>query len=347
MSLMNYQIQASPWDSGLWAYEIEQQIEGDLWRDRLALAMETSVETLVLSLAKIMKDRWKGAVIETRTAISGDQFVVAYSSEKSVVMLARVACYNITGPFITMRGNFHITMASTASSVRYVMDTLKNTLTGHGLAEVTWWYRAGNGVERNEIIIEPPKPVHSLFYPFIKGGIHDYFTRYIASESSILLMLGEPGTGKTSLLRWFLHEFKLKTMITYDEGLLSSDAFFVSFMTGEHEVIVIEDADEMLKNREHDGNKLMARLLAASDGLIKPKLKKIVFTTNLDTKGIDAALVRPGRCFDVLEFRALDADEARAAAIVAGLSRPIHGCTLAELFNPAPPKMPANAKVGF
>jgi hypothetical protein len=120
--------------------------------------------------------------------------------------------------------------------------------------------------------------------------------------------------------------------------LLSSDSTFVDFLTGSSEnVFVIEDADTILGSRSREGNKMIARFLNVSDGLIKFPAKKVIFTTNLDDfKKVDEALLRPGRCFGMVKCRALTYDEAAAAAKIAGLKLPAKSrdYTIAELFNP-------------
>ncbi len=51
----------------------------------------------------------------------------------------------------------------------------------------------------------------------------------------------------------------------------------------------------------------------------------------------NAALIRAGRCFDAVKFRALDWDEARAAATAAGIAAPESrgDYLLADLFGRA------------
>jgi SpoVK/Ycf46/Vps4 family AAA+-type ATPase len=158
------------------------------------------------------------------------------------------------------------------------------------------------------------------------------------SASSLLFLSGPPGTGKTSLIRWLLHEYNLNAAVTYEEKLLSSDSTFVDFLTGDSQnVFVIEDADTILGSRSREGNKMIARFLNVSDGLIKFPNKKVIFTTNLDDfKKVDEALLRPGRCYGMIKCRALTYDEAAAAAAVAKLKLPARAgdYTIAELFNP-------------
>jgi ATP-dependent 26S proteasome regulatory subunit len=97
----------------------------------------------------------------------------------------------------------------------------------------------------------------------------------------------------------------------------------------------MEDADAFLAARK-DGNTLMHRFLNMSDGLISAKNKKLVFSTNLpNISDIDEALLRPGRCFDILQFRPLTRAEAQAALDEVGSNAELpdgNQFTLAELF---------------
>jgi ATP-dependent 26S proteasome regulatory subunit len=66
--------------------------------------------------------------------------------------------------------------------------------------------------------------------------------------------------------------------------------------------MVIEDADNFIISRK-EGNTMMHRFLNVGDGLVGVKGKKLIFSTNLPSiNDIDPALIRPGRCFDILHF---------------------------------------------
>jgi hypothetical protein len=89
---------------------------------------------------------------------------------------------------------------------------------------------------------------------------------------------------------------------------------FVEFITGTHDVFVIEDTDNLLKARA-SGNDEMHRFLAIADGVARSQGRKIVFTTNLpNVTDIDDALVRPGRCYAVKTLRSLEPGEALTLA---------------------------------
>jgi hypothetical protein len=205
------------------------------------------------------------------------------------------------------------------------------------MCRVTWKFKADGHTDSKTVMLKDVPPALSEFYPWLPCKLEQYYDNYIASNSNILLLLGEPGTGKTSFIRYLAYLKGMSTMITYDEFLLASDSFFVDFLSDdEHNMLVIEDAETILTDRENDGNKVMSKILNVSDGLIKILDKKVIFTANLgDIDKVDRALIRPGRAFDVMMFRALTLDEAVLAAKAAGITVPTvdREYTLAELFN--------------
>ncbi len=135
----------------------------------------------------------------------------------------------------------------------------------------------------------------------------------MASGSNVLVLIGGPGTGKTSFIRGLLHHTGGGAMVSYDTAILESDEIFADFMSGEETFMILEDADTFLSSRSKGGNTIMHRFLNLGDGLMSTSGKKIVFSTNLPSvRDIDDALLRPGRCFDVMGFGRLEPDRARA-----------------------------------
>ena len=202
---------------------------------------------------------------------------------------------------------------------------------------ISWHYSSNGMRNRATIPLEKPKPVFDAFYPWIEGGLTAYFDRFAASNDVVLVLLGEPGTGKTSFIRHLLWHLRWNCAVTYDSQLLGKDDLFVNFITNtEDQAMVVEDADVFLTSRERDHNDMMARFLNVSDGLYKTsRTKKLIFTGNVTQAGqIDPALLREGRCFDCVMFRPLRFDEAVRAARSAGLAPPAErqDHTLAQLF---------------
>ena len=116
-------------------------------------------------------------------------------------------------------------------------------------------------------------------------------------------------------------------------------------------ILLIEDADTYVKSRE-SGNELIKRFLNVADGISSDVNKKIVFSTNLpNIKDIDSALICPGRCFDVLQFRKLEIEELNKLAKKLDINKEVNtSMILAEFFshtNEVRERSNVNSRFGF
>ena len=79
----------------------------------------------------------------------------------------------------------------------------------------------------------------------------------------------------------------------------------------------------------------------------------MIFSTNLPSiRDIDTALVRPGRCFDIVSFDTLTVEEAQKLADRLGVKLPVRDgdkYSIAEVFNEQinAPSAKSARKVGF
>ncbi len=200
-----------------------------------------------------------------------------------------------------------------------------------------YYHVLGQGIKWSKFSTVVDDVIHASAYPFI-ADYEKYIDDYISGDESVLLLIGIPGSGKTRLIRDILRRIQKKSaesiseiFYTRDNTVLESNDMFIDFFENNSPVMVLEDIDHDLKARK-EFNPFMYKILSHSDGLIRRESNpKIILSTNLPSvKDIDSALLRPGRCYDVLHTRELTHEESLKFLSDAGCSDII----LPEAFYP-------------
>lgn len=154
--------------------------------------------------------------------------------------------------------------------------------------------------------------------PFIED-VDTYIENFLNSKAPVLILQGEPGTGKTTFVKYLLQTMQskvlkkrenFKAMYSFDENIFELSDFYKRLIYDEYDVLVLEDINQVLhKNQDSESLNPINKFLSVTDGLIS-KYKKIIITTNIESKHhINQALLRPGRCYDVIPFRKLEGVE--------------------------------------
>ena len=93
--------------------------------------------------------------------------------------------------------------------------------------------------------------------------------------------------------------------------ILTSPEFIPFIMKFPNSIIIIEDAEKVIRSRESGGNnEATSNILNMSDGILGECLKtQIIATFNIDRENIDKALLRKGRLIAEYEFNELDVDK--------------------------------------
>lgn len=183
-------------------------------------------------------------------------------------------------------------------------------------------------------------------YPATILAQFDRVTEQLRAEipsGRLVLMEGEPGTGKTHLVRALIVEMAqdCKCILVPPNVMadLAGPAFLDALMNarGRRIVLILEDADDCLIAREKNAaaKASLASLLNMSDGILGSALDLcIVAATNQKFDNLDRAVLRPGRLLQRMSVGALSPDEASACfAALTGRTRAYDApTTLAQVY---------------
>lgn len=153
------------------------------------------------------------------------------------------------------------------------------------------------------------------------------------NETGLILFYGEPGTGKSSVIKNLIANYPETDFIFIDATLLASapqNSLISYFIENQNTVFILEDCEKILMSREEGFNPVISTLLNVTDGIIGDVLGiKLICTFNTSLSKIDKALLRNGRLSLKYEFKKLDAMKASKI-----LNRQIdRNMTLADIYN--------------
>jgi hypothetical protein len=216
-------------------------------------------------------------------------------------------------------------------------------------------------IELHRVVITPeqqvPREVIDVFYD---TGASDWLKGWIARlqerRYGLSILSGDPGTGKTTLLRslasW-LSDSHLFYFMPASKFSHVDAGEIVAFWANENrqsklrKILVLEDAESVLLRRGADNREHVANLLNLTDGIMGDALGlQVVCTLNSDLTDIDPALLRPGRLITHREFLRLRGPAAQRLAAHLGKPLPAtDSVSLAELYNPIEETAPQPGRV--
>lgn len=186
--------------------------------------------------------------------------------------------------------------------------------------------------------------------------IHQHILSRLARKNGrgLVLLHGQPGTGKTTYIRHLLSNIK-KNVLFIPASMASqinNPELMSTLIQFPNSIVVIEDAETLLTSRSQNQDSPVSALLNLADGLLADALKiQIICTFNIDLSKIDHALTRKGRLIARYEFKELALEKCRILAEERQLNMEINqAMTLAALFHATQPEFATSAKrktIGF
>lgn len=202
----------------------------------------------------------------------------------------------------------------------------------------------GIGVNYKEYAVSKLRMPENCFYPYLHMPMEYIWEEFMNSQAPLLIVYGPAGTGKTTFGRGLaVAHSDVVYSINNSKVFNAADPFAPYYADTTSKLAMIEEVDQFIGPRSEAGNgsgNIVASLNNYLQGLSDDTDHKIVLNVNLTqpTTQIDEALMRPGRCYDVLKFSNLTQKEAESLAEEKGIDKffdaPIRDhWSLAEVLN--------------
>ena len=208
-------------------------------------------------------------------------------------------------------------------------------------------FRQKKRIKRIEYIVHTKKGYSSMKLPIRQQNVNvktqynddlpdEQMRKHLSADrSGIVLIHGEPGTGKTSYIR-HLAQTMPRRFVFLDKSMFGymTDADFIEMLSKmKGSVIVLEDCEDVLKSRS-EYNESITTLLNLSDGILGDGFGiKFLCTFNCPVDRIDSAITRKGRLLLKYEIRALEHNKAQKLLDELGIKKKAEGpMTLADIY---------------
>lgn len=159
------------------------------------------------------------------------------------------------------------------------------------------------------------------------------------NDKGIILLHGEPGTGKTSYIKYLTKLIKDKDILFIPPSMaemLSEPSIIPFLMDQRNTVLIIEDAERVISDREGNGSPAgVSNILNLTDGILADCLNiQVIATFNMKRERIDQALLRKGRLIAEHKFEKLSTEDTNKLLKHLGKSQEVsESMSLADIYN--------------
>lgn len=183
--------------------------------------------------------------------------------------------------------------------------------------EINLITRGEYGLELSKMEVKRTNTKLDLFYEDEFLDIHKTVIRRLnrKEDKGIVLLHGLPGTGKTTYLRYLVGKIKKRVLFIPPDmaAQIANPELVRLLIDNPNSVLVIEDAENIITQRQAGSDSAVSNLLNISDGLLSDFLNvQIVCTFNSNMNIVDQALLRKGRLIASYEFKKLSVKKAQA-----------------------------------
>jgi hypothetical protein len=233
-----------------------------------------------------------------------------YVNENSILMLTDIG-ENDCNMYLICRKDDDAYLQSIEKILSRINDDFKDSKKDVTFVKMSFFNKNRN---MKEMVVPLKDADFFVDLPFFQKSVLENFTK---SREPILILQGDPGTGKTFSIRYFINQFKTKYnfFVIRKAELLMEESFWVDLITDYEDdlnhCLILDDFVINSGNARKDYlDDLFQNLLSVTGGLFNIDFKMILSTNS--NMVFNEALKRKGRTFDIVKFRKLFSNEIKS-----------------------------------